>query len=51
VGAFGYYDAEKNEFGIRNEVYYAGGDVTMGNLPTEIAYSRKSSGSQQYPAR
>jgi hypothetical protein len=29
VGAFGYYNEEKNEFGTRNDVYYAGGDATI----------------------
>jgi hypothetical protein len=36
VGAFGYYNAEKNEFGTRNEVYYAGGDATIGGASWEV---------------
>ena len=36
VGVFGYYNAEKNEFGTRNEVRYAGGDATIGGEKWEL---------------
>jgi len=43
VGAFGYYNEEKNEFGTRNDVYYAGADGTIGNdkLELNVQYMRR----------
>lgn len=36
VGAFGYYNEEKNEFDTRNDVYYVGGDATLGGEKWEL---------------
>ncbi len=36
IGAFGYYNSEKNEVGTRNEVYYAGGDATVGGEKWQV---------------
>jgi hypothetical protein len=36
VGAFGYYNKERNELGVSNEIYYAGGDATLGNDLMEL---------------
>jgi len=36
VGLFGYFNREKNEAGIQNEIWYAGADATVGGEKWEV---------------
>ena len=36
IGAFGYYNQERNEFDVQNDVYYVGGDATVGGEKWEL---------------
>lgn len=52
VGAFGYYNKERNEFDVSNEIYYAGGDATIGNdrMELNLQYMHREDGNAYFVA-
>jgi hypothetical protein len=53
LGAFGYYNEEENELAARNELFYAGGDATLGAEKWELnlQYLRREDSNAYFAAQ